>query len=123
MFVTWRDCLSCLNELEVGPGHRIAVWGSGGNGLAFVRFAALLGAKVVLVGNPTRFRRAEALGAIACIDYRNEEGYGAGEGESGWRSARGDRGGGHVIRLAPDAQKSRRVGQAFPFRLAGRFAV
>lgn len=73
LFVTWRDCLSCLNELEAGPGQRIAVWGSGGNGLAFVRFATLLGAKAVLVGNPARFRRAESLGAVACIDYRSEK--------------------------------------------------
>jgi threonine dehydrogenase-like Zn-dependent dehydrogenase len=37
------------------------------------RFASLLGAKVVVVGSPTRFARAQKLGAIACVDYRGEK--------------------------------------------------
>jgi threonine dehydrogenase-like Zn-dependent dehydrogenase len=59
-----------LQQLEVKSGQRVVVFGSGGNGLAFVRFATLMGAQVVLVGSPSRFERATKLGAIACLDYR-----------------------------------------------------
>lgn len=70
MFTTWRDAMSCLQQLEVKSGQRLAVFGTGANGLAFLRFATLLGARVVMVGNPSRFARAQKLGAVACVDYR-----------------------------------------------------
>jgi len=71
LFVTWRDAMGCLLSLDVRKGQRVAVFGSGGNGLSFVRFASLMGAQVVMVGSPTRFDLAERLGALACIDYRD----------------------------------------------------
>jgi len=71
LFVTWRDTLACLMQLGVQPGQRIAVFGTGGNGLAFTRFARLTGAQVVSVGNPMRFERAMRLDANACVDYRD----------------------------------------------------
>ncbi len=73
LFVTWRDTLSCLMQLGAKPGQRIAVFGTGGNGLSFTRFARLIGADVVIVGNPARFDRATRLGAMACADYRGEK--------------------------------------------------
>lgn len=63
--------MGCLLSLDVEQGQRVAVFGSGGNGLSFVRFASLLGARVVMVGGPRRFDLAERLGARACIDYRD----------------------------------------------------
>ena len=70
LFVTWRDTMSCLLQLGVKAGQRIAVFGTGGNGLSFTRFAHLNGAQVVVVGNPSRFALATRLGAKACVDYR-----------------------------------------------------
>jgi len=48
----------------------VAVFGSGGNGLSFTRFATLRGAKVVMVGSSSRAQKALRLGAVAAIDYR-----------------------------------------------------
>jgi L-iditol 2-dehydrogenase len=73
LFVTWRDCMGCLLDIGVRAGQRVVVFGSGGNGLAFTRFATLLGAQVVLVGSPTRFAKATKLGAKACVDYRAKD--------------------------------------------------
>lgn len=73
LFVTWRDTLSCLLQLGVKPGDRLVVFGSGGNGLSFVRCAALLGAKAVMVGSPSRESRALRLGALAFVDYHLNE--------------------------------------------------
>ncbi len=73
LFVTWRDTMSCLLQLGVAPGQRVVVFGSGGNGLSFVRCAKLRGATVVLVGSATRFALAQRLGATACVDYRDGE--------------------------------------------------
>ena len=70
LFVTWRDTMSCLMQLGVSAGQRIVIFGSGGNGLSFTRFATLQGAKVVMVGSPARFENATRLGATACVDYR-----------------------------------------------------
>ena len=70
LFITWRDAMSCLLQAGAKAGDRIVVFGSGGNGLSFVRFATLLGAKVVMVGSPRRFDLAAKLGAVACVDYR-----------------------------------------------------
>jgi propanol-preferring alcohol dehydrogenase len=70
LFVTWRDTMSCLIQLGLRHGHRVAVFGSGGNGLSFTRFASLRGANVVMVGSPSRAAKALQLGAVAAIDYR-----------------------------------------------------
>ena len=71
MFTTWRDTRSCLQQMAVTAGQRVVVFGSGGNGLAFLRFATVLGARVVLVGSPSRFDRGTRLGAVACVNYRD----------------------------------------------------
>ena len=73
LFVTWRDTMSCLLQLGLSAGQRVAVFGSGGNGLSFTRFATLRGAKVVMVGSPARSGKALRLGAAAAIDYRAGE--------------------------------------------------
>lgn len=70
LFVTWRDTMSCLMQLKVGAGQRVVVFGSGGNGLSFTRFATLRGARVVMVGSPARSDKVLRLGAVASIDYR-----------------------------------------------------
>jgi threonine dehydrogenase-like Zn-dependent dehydrogenase len=72
MFVTWRDTMSCLMQLGVTAGQRVAVFGTGANGLSFARFAVLRGAKVVIVGSRSRLDRAKRLGAI-CVDYHGGE--------------------------------------------------
>ena len=73
LFVTWRDTMSCLMQLGVTAGQRIVVFGTGGNGLSFTRFARLSGAQVVMVGSPQRFDIAKRLGASACVDYHGGE--------------------------------------------------
>lgn len=70
LFVTWRDTMSCLLQLNLQPGQRLVIFGSGGNGLSFVRFGFLMGARVVMVGNPAREAAALGLGAAAFVDYR-----------------------------------------------------
>ncbi|MEW6751968.1 MAG: zinc-binding dehydrogenase [Candidatus Latescibacterota bacterium] len=71
MVITWRETLSYSTRLGVGPGSRLLVLGSGGNGLAFAAHAAHLGAaSVVMVGHPGRQELARQVGATAFHDYR-----------------------------------------------------
>jgi len=72
LFVTWRDAMACVSQMGIASGQRVAVFGSGGNGLAFTRFASLMGATVVMIGNPARETHARRVGASALIDYRGE---------------------------------------------------
>ena len=72
MFTTWRETLSYVQRMDVAPGQRVLIAGSGGNGLAFARHCLLLGAHVCLMGSPNRFPAAEALGVRCCVDYHSE---------------------------------------------------
>ncbi|MGD0093899.1 MAG: zinc-binding dehydrogenase [Planctomycetota bacterium] len=70
MIITWRETLSFIRRLGVGPGRRLLVLGSGGNGLAFVAHGANLGAAcVALTGSPRREACGRAAGAQAYYDY------------------------------------------------------
>jgi L-iditol 2-dehydrogenase len=122
MFVTWRDAMSCLMQMKVAAGQRVAVFGSGGNGMAFTRFATLIGAHVVMVGNPSRKDLATRLGARAFIDYRD----GASVPDK-VRDALGDRAGADFVIEAvgrsdqvPEMLRSLRTGgQLFLFGIPG----
>jgi len=71
LFITWRETLSYLTRMGVGPNAAVLVIGSGGNGLAFTAQARNLGAtRVVLVGSANRATAAKLAGATAVYDYR-----------------------------------------------------
>ncbi|MDI7277956.1 MAG: zinc-binding dehydrogenase, partial [Anaerolineae bacterium] len=70
MVITWRETLSYATRMGIGAGARVLILGSGGNGLAFVRHVANLGAaRVVQVGSPTREALGRAAGAGDYVDY------------------------------------------------------
>lgn len=72
MLTTWRETLSFIRRMGVGPGSRVLVVGSGGNGLSFVRHAVNLGAGwVAVAGSASRLHIAQALGAALAVDYRD----------------------------------------------------
>ncbi|MFH1570325.1 MAG: zinc-binding dehydrogenase [Gemmatimonadota bacterium] len=74
MIITWRETLSYATRLGVGPGSRVLVLGSGGNGLAFVSHAAHLGAAcIAAVGSPAREAAARRAGAQAYVDYHADD--------------------------------------------------
>jgi len=68
LFITWRDVMSCVMQMGIKAGDHVVIFGSGGNAMAFTRFAALAGAQVVMVGSPVRQDMAVRLGATF-IDY------------------------------------------------------
>ncbi len=71
LFITWRETLSYLTRMGVGPGRSVLILGSGGNGLAFTSHARNLGASlVVLVGSARREAEGWRAGATAFLDYR-----------------------------------------------------
>ena len=72
MLTTWRETLSFIRRMGVGPGSRVLVVGSGGNGLSFVRHAANLGADwVAAAGSSARLELARTLGVSTVVDYRD----------------------------------------------------
>jgi threonine dehydrogenase-like Zn-dependent dehydrogenase len=74
MVITWRETLSYLTRMGVGPGDRLLVIGSGGNGLAYVAHGANLGAgPVVMVGAAERAGLARRAGATEVLDYRADD--------------------------------------------------
>ncbi len=71
LFITWRETLSYLTRMGVGPGQSVLVIGSGGNGLAFAAHAANVGAaEIVVLGSAMREETARCAGATAYVDYR-----------------------------------------------------
>jgi D-arabinose 1-dehydrogenase-like Zn-dependent alcohol dehydrogenase len=71
MMITWRETLSYITRMGVGPGSTILILGSGGNGFAFASHARNLGAEtIVMAGNPSRDETSKATGATHCVDYR-----------------------------------------------------
>jgi D-arabinose 1-dehydrogenase-like Zn-dependent alcohol dehydrogenase len=74
MVITWRETLSYLTRMGMGPGKSLLVIGSGGNGLAYVAHAALLGGVgVAMIGSRDREEAARRAGASEYIDYRAED--------------------------------------------------
>ena len=74
MMITWRETLSYVTRIGIGPGARVLVMGSGGNGLAFLSHAANLGATcVVMLGNAERADLARRAGATGYVDYRRPD--------------------------------------------------
>ncbi len=73
LFITWRETLSYVTRMGVGPGSSVLVVGTGGNGLAFVSHARNLGAtKVTVAGAANREKEARLAGSTAFVDYRSE---------------------------------------------------
>jgi len=73
MTITWRETLSYVLRMGVGPGARVLVVGSGGNGLAFAAHAAHLGAvRVAMIGNGARRETALRVGVTEFADYSRE---------------------------------------------------
>ncbi len=72
MFTTWRETLSYLARMGVGPGSSVLVIGSGGNGLSFARHAKLLGAIVWMVGAARLEHTALGLGIDGYRDHRGD---------------------------------------------------
>lgn len=71
MLITWRETLSYITRMGVGPSARVLVIGSGGNGLSFAAHAVNLGADTItLVGSASREPQGRAVGATDYIDYR-----------------------------------------------------
>ncbi|MEQ8860420.1 MAG: zinc-binding dehydrogenase [Pseudomonadales bacterium] len=74
MMITWRETHSYLTRLRVGPGQRLLILGSGGNGFSFLVMARALGVEqIVMVGNPHWAGLAERAGAAAFVDYRGPD--------------------------------------------------
>ena len=70
MMITWRETLSYVARMGIGPGADVLVVGSGGNGLSFVAHATHLGAgRIAMVGSALRELAARAVGATEYADY------------------------------------------------------
>lgn len=73
MLTTWRETLSYLTRMGLKAGDTLLVVGSGGVGLSFAAFGALLGAqRVAMLGNVRRTETAHAVGVTDFFDYRAE---------------------------------------------------
>jgi D-arabinose 1-dehydrogenase-like Zn-dependent alcohol dehydrogenase len=74
MMITWRETLSYVSRIGIGPSARVLVIGSGGNGLSFVSHSANLGsACVVMLGSAERAGRARRAGATGYVDYHQAD--------------------------------------------------
>lgn len=71
MLTTWRETLSYLTRIGLKAGDSLLVVGSGGVGLGFAAFGALLGApRVAVLGNARRIEVARAVGVTDFFDYK-----------------------------------------------------
>ena len=74
MFITWRETLSYVQRIGVGPGAAVLIIGSGANGLAMVNHSVNLGAEpVVMIGSTGRAEKAAKVGCTAYIDYKADD--------------------------------------------------
>ena len=74
MFTTWRETLSYITRMGLQAGKSVAVIGTGGNGLSYIRHAHNAGAgPVLMIGSPGRREAALRAGATHFADYRNPE--------------------------------------------------
>lgn len=72
MIITWRETLSYFTRLKIKEGANVLVTGSGANSLAFVAHAVYNKNKVVVIGSGKRGEDAIKLGAVASIDYHDD---------------------------------------------------
>ena len=71
MLTTWRETLSYLSRMGFKAGDTLLVIGSGGVGLSFAAFGALLGARrVAMLGNARRAATAQAIAVSDFFDYK-----------------------------------------------------
>jgi NADPH:quinone reductase-like Zn-dependent oxidoreductase len=72
MFTTWRETLSYITRMGVGPKATVLVAGSGGNGLAYAVHARNLGAAGVAMVGAARMEAAarQQAGVQHYFDYR-----------------------------------------------------
>lgn len=73
MIITWRETLSYFTRLNIKEGSNVLVTGSGANSLAFVAHAVYNKDRVVVIGNQKRGADAIKLGAVASINYRDDD--------------------------------------------------
>jgi len=74
MIITWRETFSYITRMGLEAGAGLLVLGSGGNGLSFAVHAANLEASpIVVVGNPSRERAAQAVGVTDYFSYYAED--------------------------------------------------
>lgn len=74
MIITWRETLSFLTRMGMGPGKSLLVIGSGGNGLAYVAHGSLMGpSRVAMIGSAGREDLARRAGAHHYFDYRADD--------------------------------------------------
>lgn len=72
MIITWRETLSYVKRMGVGPGQRILVSGSGANGCSIARQAINMGAEAYMIGSGSRKYMKDKLGFTEYLDYRDE---------------------------------------------------
>ena len=71
MIITWRETLSYATRMGLAAGKSLLVAGSGGNGLAYIAHATLLGADPrVMIGSAGREAVARRAGATHYVDYK-----------------------------------------------------
>ena len=72
MIVTWRETLSYVRRIGVGPGTRLLLVGSGANALSFAAHGCALGAQVTVVGSMKKKDVFMRLPIEGYYDYREE---------------------------------------------------
>ena len=73
MIITWRETLSYFSRLNIKEGANVLITGSGANSLAFVAHSVYNKNRVVMIGSAKRGQDAVRLGAIANIDYHDND--------------------------------------------------
>ncbi len=74
MIITWRETLSYFRRMGVSSSDNLLIVGTGGNAMAYIKHAANLGVRqLVVLGSQSRLEKAARLGAAHCVDYRRED--------------------------------------------------
>lgn len=73
MIITWRETLSYVRRLGVGPGNNVLVIGSGANALSLAVHCFNSGADVIAIGSESRRGVFERGGISRYIDYRSDD--------------------------------------------------
>jgi NADPH:quinone reductase-like Zn-dependent oxidoreductase len=75
MFTTWRETLSYITRMGFTAGASVLVIGSGGNGLAYARHAATLGASLVAMAGAAYMESAACVkaGVGLFLDYKRAD--------------------------------------------------
>ncbi len=72
MIITWRETLSYVRRIGVGPGCRMLLVGSGANALSFAAHGYNLGAEVTVVGSGKKEAAFRRVPVQYYYDYRQE---------------------------------------------------